>query len=91
MFIFNNRRILLNGKQIGQKKGNILKIKKEEPIKKIIRDKSKDFNGHNSDTEVMAILAASMITIEDEKHIKREVPGKVSRNTYYKYKKTISR
>lgn len=78
-----------NGKQIGQKKGNILKIKKEEPIKIIIKDKSKDFNGHNSDVEVMAILAASMIKIEDEKHNIREIPAKVSRNTYYKYKSEL--
>ena len=64
-----------NGKQIGQKKGNKLLIKKEEPIKAIIKEKSKDFNGHNSDVEVMAILAASTIKIEDEKHNIREIIG----------------
>ena len=78
-----------NGKQIGQKKGNKLLIKKEEPIKAIIKEKSKDFNGHNSDVEVMAILAASTIKIEDEKHNIREISAAVSRNTYYKYKKEI--
>ena len=78
-----------NGKQIGQRKGNKLLIKKEEPIKAIIREKSKDFNGHNSDVEVMAILAASTIKIEDDKHNFREIPAAVSRNTYYKYKKTL--
>lgn len=78
-----------NGKQIGQKRGNKLFIKKEEPIKAIIKDKSKDFNGYNSDIEVMAILAASTIKIEDEKHNTREISAAVSRNTYYKYKKEI--
>lgn len=78
-----------NGKQIGQRKGNTLRIKKEEPIKAIIKEKSKDFNGHNSDAEVMAILAASTIKIEDEKHIHKEVSAKTSRNTYYKYKSQI--
>ena len=34
----------------------------------------------------MAILAASTIRIEDEKHNIREVSAKVSRNTNYKYK-----
>ena len=78
-----------NGKQIGQRKGNKLLVKKEEPIKAIIREKSKDFNGHNTDVEVIAILAASTIRIEDEKHNTREVPAKVSRNAYYKYKASM--
>ena len=78
-----------NGKQIGQKRGNRLFIKKEKPIKAIIKDKSKDFNGHNSDIEVMAILAASTIKIEDEKHNVREISAAVSRNTYDKYKKEL--
>ena len=75
-----------NGKQIGQKKGNSLNIKKEQPIKDIIKEKSKDFNGHNTDLEVMAILANTKIKIEDEKHNIKEVSAKVARNTYYKYK-----
>lgn len=79
-----------NGKQIGQKKGNKLLIKKEEPIKAIIKEKSKDFNGHNSDIEVMAILAASTIRIIDEKNNIKEISARVSRNTYYKYKKALS-
>lgn len=78
-----------NGKQIGQRKGNKLLIKKEEPVKSIIREKSKDFDGHNTDVEVMAILAASTIKIEDDRHNIREVPAKVSRNTYYKYKSEL--
>ena len=79
-----------NGKQIGQRKGNVLKIKKEDPIKAIIKEKSKDFKGHNSDVEVMAILAASSVKVEDEKHNIKEVSAKLSRNTYYKYKKDIA-
>ena len=78
-----------NGKQIGQKKGNKLFIKKEEPIKTIIKEKSKDFDGHNSDIEAMAILAASTIRIEDGKNGYKEISAEVSRNTYYKYKKEI--
>lgn len=60
----------LNGKQIGQKPGNTLNVKKKEPAKDIIRKHSKEFGGNLSDSEVM-ILA------------------KISKNTYYKYKKEI--
>ncbi|MBR5342109.1 MAG: hypothetical protein IK151_09335, partial [Erysipelotrichaceae bacterium] len=78
-----------NCKQIGQKKGNRLLIKKEEPIKTIIKEKSKDFNGHNSDIEVMAILTSSTIRIIDEKNNIKEISAKISRNTYYKYKRGL--
>lgn len=79
-----------NGKQIGQRKGNILNIKKEEPIKAIIKAKSKDFDGHNSDVEVMAILSGTIIEVKDDKSDNiRKIPAKVSRNTYYKYKRSI--
>lgn len=60
----------LNGKQIGQKKGATLNIKKKEPTKKRIKELSKDFEGTNKDVDVMKIL-------------------KISRNTYYKYKKEL--
>lgn len=82
----------LNGKQIGQKSGNTFNIKRKEPIIAIIRDKSKDFNGDNSDDEVMAILAASNVTIaKDDKGNTKRVSAKVSRNTYYKYKKEAAK
>lgn len=48
-----------NGKQIGQKIGNKLTIKKERPVKDLIRKYSKDFGGGNSDFEVIAIINAT--------------------------------
>lgn len=77
----------LNGKQIGRKIGAKLSISKERPIKKIILDKSKDFNGTNSDKDVMAIICAT--EYYDEKK-KKKLKYNISRNTYYKYKKELA-
>ena len=52
----------LNGKQIGQKSGNKLKIKKEAPAKAIILKHSKDFNGSLSDYECIKIAGISRNT-----------------------------
>lgn len=60
----------LNGKQIGQKPGNILTIKKKAPAKEIIQKHCKEFGGSLTDPEVMEL-------------------AKISRNTFYKYKKEI--
>lgn len=76
----------LNGKQIGQAPGRILKIKKSEPIKKIILEKSCYFNGTNSDSEVIAIIKSTKYY--DEK-LKRECNYNISRNTFYKYKREL--
>ena len=76
----------LNGKQIGQKAGSSLNIKKEKPIKKIIMEKSKDFSGNNTDAEVIAIICGTEYYDEKKKQ-KRKY--NVSRNTYYKYKKEL--
>ena len=65
------------GKQIGgHKPGVKMVIKKEAPVKELIKKHSKDFGGHNSDVEVMAIINAT---------------GKlhVARNTFYKYKREL--
>lgn len=60
----------LNGKQIGQRPGNVLNIKKKGPAKDIIRNHCKAFGGSLTDPEVMEL-------------------AKVSRNTFYKYKREI--
>ena len=60
----------LNGKQIGQKPGSVLNVKKKEPAKEIIRKHCKDFGGSLKDSEVMVL-------------------AKVSRNTFYKYKREL--
>ena len=60
----------LNGKQIGQKPGNVLTIKKKAPAKEIIQKHCKEFGGSLTDPEVMEL-------------------AKVSRNTFYEYKKEI--
>lgn len=79
----------LNGKQIGQRSGALLDIKKKEPIKKIIFDKCRDFNGHNTDIEVLAILDKTKIVVTDRRGKEIEMSAHVSRNTYYKYKSEI--
>ena len=52
----------LNGKQIGQRPGNKLKIKKEAPAKEKIRKYSKDFNGTLSDVECIKLVGISRNT-----------------------------
>ena len=49
----------LNGKQIGRIKGNKYTSKKEIAAKEIILKNSKDFNGTNSDSEVIKIAGIS--------------------------------
>ena len=49
----------LNGKQIGRIKGNKYTSKKEIVAKDIILKNSKDFNGTNSDMEVIKICGIS--------------------------------
>ncbi|MCD7725329.1 MAG: recombinase family protein [Clostridiales bacterium] len=49
----------LNGKQIGRIKGNKYTTKKEIAAKAIILKNSKDFNGTNTDSEVISIAGIS--------------------------------
>lgn len=78
-----------NGIQLGQKQGAKLNVKKSEPIKEIIKRKSKDFGGYCSDIDVMSILANSTVKIIQNGNTV-EVSAKLSRNTYYKYKREIA-
>jgi len=65
-----------NGKQIGRKTGAKVKVKKQEPIMKIIRKYSRAFEGTLKDSDVIAIINAT--------------DGlKISNNTYYKYKREL--
>lgn len=52
----------LNGKQIGQKLGNKLHVKKEAPAKEKIKKYSKDFYGTLSDIECMKLIGISRNT-----------------------------
>lgn len=52
----------LNGKQIGQRPGNKLHIKKEEPAKKLIIKYSKSFEGSLDDPEVIKLVGISRNT-----------------------------
>lgn len=52
----------LNGKQIGQRPGNVLHVKKKEPAKELILKYSKDFNGSNSDAECIKLIGISRNT-----------------------------
>lgn len=49
----------LNGKQIGRKRGSTYITQKEKLAREIILNKSKDFYGSNTDSEVMAIANIS--------------------------------
>ena len=51
-----------NGKQIGQKKGTTLHIKKKAPAKALIEKHSKDFRGTLPDGEVMKLIGLSRNT-----------------------------
>ena len=52
----------LNGKQIGQRRGNKLTVKKEAPAKDIIMKHSKAFNGTLSDIECIKLTGLSRNT-----------------------------
>lgn len=51
-----------NGKQIGQKQGIILNVKKKEPIKADILKKSKDFKGSMTDIDLIKVLGIARNT-----------------------------
>lgn len=51
-----------DGKQIGQKQGIILNVKKKEPIKADILKKSKDFKGSMTDTDLIKVLGIARNT-----------------------------
>ena len=69
-----------NGKQIGQQKGRVLHIRKKSPVQQLILKYSKNFNGSNSDREVIAIINSSPNPDDKSQRLH------VSLNTYYKYK-----
>ena len=52
----------LQGKQIGQRPGNRLNIKKEGPAKELIKKYSKDFSGSLSDAECIKLIGISRNT-----------------------------
>lgn len=60
----------ISGKQIGQKPGARLKVKKAEAAKEIISKHSKDFEGTLSDAEVLKLAGISRNTFY---HYKREL------------------
>lgn len=64
----------LNGKQIGQKKGAKLSIKKKAPAKEQIKKYSKDFDGVLKDIEVMKLVNISRNTYyKYKKELQQEV------------------
>lgn len=62
-----------NGKQIGQKIGRTLHVKKKAPIQKLILEYSRTFGGPFRDNQVINIINSSG-------------EFRISRNIYYKYK-----
>lgn len=62
----------LNGKQIGQKPGNKLHVKKEAPAKEKIRKLSRDFDGSNTDAECIKLIGISRNTYYQYKRALKE-------------------
>ena len=62
----------LNGKQIGQRPGNKLDIKKKEPAMEKIHHYSKDFSGNLSDKECIKLIGISRNTYYKYKKELRE-------------------
>ena len=67
----------MSGKQIGQKPGNKLLIKKKEPAKELIRKNSKSFGGSLSDAECMKLAGTSRNTYYK---YKRELKKSLKKN-----------
>lgn len=65
----------LNGKQIGQRKGAKLTTKKSEALKKLIVKYSRDFEGKNTDDEVMSIINGMDKIVYDVKTVKNPETG----------------
>lgn len=78
----------LRGSQIGGVPGKKLKIKKSDPIKRLIRRYSKDFDGTLSDADVMSVLNEKNVDVQTDKST-RKVSAHLSRNTYYRYKREL--
>lgn len=74
-----------NGKRIGGYTAT--EHKAEKPIKEIIRAKSRDFNGNNTDVEVMAIIRSTQYT-DQRTGVTRCYT--IARGTYYKYKAKLA-
>lgn len=74
----------INGKTLGRHKGASVPPKKEKPIKSLIRQYSKDFNGCNNDKEVLAIINSKMIEVDGKRQ-----QAHLCRNTLYKYKREM--
>ena len=61
------------GKQIGQRKGVVLQVKKKEPIKQEMLKKSKDFKGTMTDTDLIKVLGIARNTYyKYKKELKEE-------------------
>lgn len=80
----------LDGKQIGQKPGSKLTVRKEPFIKELIKQYNKDFGGTLDDDKTRAVI----ITAIEQYNAKTEDTKKhysptLSRGTYYKYKKQM--
>ena len=65
-----------NGKQIGQKTGRTLHVKKKAPIQKMILEYSRTFGGPFRDNQVINIINSCGMF-------------RISRNIYYKYKREL--
>lgn len=74
----------INGKTLGRRKGASVSPKKEKPIKSLIRQYSKDFDGCNNDKEVLAIINSKTIEVDGKRQ-----QAHLCRNTLYKYKREM--
>lgn len=89
----------LAGKQIGQVKGARLITKKDRAIKRLIKEHNKDFDGHLSDVETMALIngldeikTVDGVIVKPHIGVTKDENQKcrfINRGTYYKYKREM--
>ena len=72
------------GTILGHRSGTTVTHSTEEPIKALIVKYSKDFDGHNNDKDLLAIINSKQIIVKD-----KTIQAHISRNTLYKYKKEL--
>ena len=69
---------------LGHRLGTTITHHTEKPIKDLILKYSRDFNGHNTDKDLLAIINSQQIKVNDTNS-----QAHISRNTLYKYKREL--
>ncbi len=80
----------LNGKRIGRQSGSTVITQRSQAAKKMILERSRTFGGSLTDKEMIAIFASGQLTYKYKTPKKTiDKPLKISRSTFYDYKKEL--